>query len=183
MPKVLLEINNSGKVYAPSFCPYKEPEVREEYINTSIYPERNLPGVKLVPTERFLVRPGLCCICKTCTFVPDIEGLPLSSPTQEEKDAFQEYLAHTNLKTSASLSGQQQYLLKQDRLPISIFISRDLYDDMTKEVILDEQRRQSLLGYFLNEEIVICHVLGCPVYLSKKLTKSNIQVVGEVEWK
>ena len=31
MPKVLLEINNAGKVYAPSFCPYKEPEVKEEF--------------------------------------------------------------------------------------------------------------------------------------------------------
>ena len=183
MPKVLLEINNSGKVYAPSFCPYKEPEVKEEFVNSSIRLFDSLPGVKLVPTERFLIRPELCCICKICTFVPDIEGLPLTSPTQEEKEAFQEYLAHNNFRISASLSGQHQYLLKQDRLPISIFINRELYDVMAIDVIKDEQRRQSLLGYFLNEESVVCHILGCPVYLSKKLTKSNIQVVGEVEWK
>ena len=180
MPKVLLEINNAGKVYAPSFCPYKEPEtvyVPGPYITDGILPGDNQP------TGKFLVRPGLCCICKICTFVPDIEGLPLTSPTQEEKDAFQEYLAHNNFRISASLSGQHQYLLKQDRLPISIFISRELYDVMAIDVIKDEQRRQFLLGYFLNEESVICHILGCPVYLSKKLTKSNIQVVGEVEWK
>ncbi len=180
MPKVLLEINNSGKVIAPDFCPYKEPEPPLQEFAVTIH---NNPGIKLIPSNRFVVRPGLCCICKLCTFVPNIEGLQITSPTATERDAFQEYLAHKNLKISASLSGQHQYLMKQDRLPIAIFISRVLYDEMIKEVVEDGQRRQSLLGFFLNEEIPLCHILGCPVYLSKKLTKSNIQVVGEVEWK
>lgn len=168
MPKVLLEINTAGKVIAPDFCPYKELDI--EFRITHV-------------DDRFLIRPGICCICKFCTFVPDIENLQSFSPMVQEQEGFQEYLAHKNLKVSSSLSGQHQYLMKQDRLPIAIFISRLLYDEMVREVVKDEQRRQSLLGYFLTEETPLCHVLGCPVYLSKKLTKSNIQVVGEVEWK
>jgi hypothetical protein len=167
MSKVLLKITATGRVIAPDFCPYAEVNLEE-------------PRSKSV---EFIVRPGICCVCKKCEFIPDIDIMESSSLTQKEKDAFQEYLAHTNLKTATSLSGQHQYLLKQDRIPIAIFISKVLCDSMIKEVIKDENRGRTLLGYFLTEEIPICYVLGCPVYLSKKLTKSNIQVVGEVEWK
>jgi|GEM_PF-2894517 hypothetical protein len=175
MPKVPLQIDNTGNVIAPDFCPYKVPQYEYGVINAPC----------LQPTGKFVVRPGVCCVCKKCEFIPDVDVVEASLPTQVEREKFQEYLAHTNLKTSTSLSGQHQYLMKQDRLPIAIFISRTLYDEMVKSVIEDEKRRRSLLGYFLTEEsyICLCHVLGCPVYLSKKLTKSNIQVVGEIEWK
>ncbi len=178
MPKVLLKITTTGQVIAPDFCPYKEPQYDYDVIET---PANTCPCLK--PTGKFIVHPSVCCICKKCEFISDIDIVESSSLTQKEKDAFQEYLAHTNLKTATSLSGQHQYLLKQDRIPIAIFISKVLCDDMIKEVIKDENRGRTLLGYFLTEEIPICYVLGCPVYLSKKLTKSNIQVVGEVEWK
>ena len=126
---------------------------------------------KTITTEVIIVEPLL----PTSSFP--------SALTAEEKHAFGEYLAHTNLKLAASLSGQNQYLSKNDRLPLLILISKLTYDGMADALIKDASRRQAILGYLLLQEVPVCYVMGCPVYLSPKLTRSKVQVVGEIEWK
>lgn len=167
-PVIKLEQFREGPyIKAPSFCPYASSS------NTGLTDSGSTK----------IVHPSLCPLCKICRFVPELDssrGLP---PTQQEQEAFATYITNTNLKLSASISGQSLYLSKGDRIPLVVLISFSALKDMLQATVSEDVRRQELLGLYTTYEQPVCHVLGCPVYFSRKLTKSAVQVVGEIEWK
>jgi hypothetical protein len=168
MTKIKLEITNSGKVIAPSFCPYAEKELVE--------------GTKVTNNERLIVRPGLCCICKLCQFVPT--DIPIIKEImQSEKDSIAIYLTQQNKKVASAMLAQFQYLVKEEKSPIAMIIVWNLLQEALKSVIEDIDRMKQLEQYFLLNDVAICYCMGCPVYVSKKLSKTLLQVVGEIYWR
>jgi len=167
--KVKLEILESGSplIKAPEFCPYKETVGVVEGV--SIYG---------VPSS-------LCLLCRKCDFVmEDITMGITNGITQGERDKCNAYFTHFNTKIANSISGQRLYLTKEDRLPLIILINIGLLDQCLQYACENNKKRiEEIKNYIISNETPICHVIGCPVVLSNKLTKSQIQVVGEVQWK
>ena len=123
----------------------------------------------------------MCPLCKICTFVPAGE-MDLPEITASERQAFIDYLMKEP-KLASMISGQHAYLLKEDRIPLAVLISAQVLDGMLVVAIPQENRRLFAHRCVITGEEPICHVLGCPVYFSPKLTRSLIQVVGEVSWR
>lgn len=166
MPKVQLQrYKDTSKIIAPSFCPYRHCEERSDNL----------------PIFDYTVYPSLCVLCKICTFVPEstITGEVL---TADNRARIFEYLTSGNAKVAGSISGQIAYLRKEERIPISILISPVLFDHMVLTLFPDISIQNTVKNYYFSVDEAICYVHGCPVYLSRKLTKSLVQVVGEVEW-
>ena len=153
-------------IIAPEHCPYQSPAA-------SVY------GDKVDSTG--VVSPLLCLLCKLCEFTPD--GVDLSEFSGLIKDKFVRYLIEDNYEVSASISGQNQYLRKEARLPLVILISSEVLDKMLIHVFPVIEERMKVHSLILLNEVPLCYILGCPVYFNRKLTRSSIQVVGEIMWK
>lgn len=169
--------NNGPYIVAPSHCPYKF----EETVNSNMY-SVGIDSGGITSSSSFvsIVNSSLCPLCKLCEFTPDVIDKGLEIKTRE----FENYLTLINESVSKSISGQIFYLQKENRLPIAILISPETFDSMLKLAYREDVDQYNLAhSYFLNNEVPICYVSGCPVYLSRKLTKSSVQVVGEIEWK
>ncbi len=163
--KVKLEVLGNGGSYikAPDFCPYKEAIGFSD--GQTIYQ---------VPA-------ALCPLCRRCDFTIEDTSLGI---TQNERDKCHAYFTHFNTKIANSISGQQLYLTKENRLPLIILVNINLLDQCLQYVCNNnKQRIEEIKNHLIFNETPICHVIGCPVVLSNKLTKSPIQVVGEVQWK
>jgi len=154
-------------IIAPDYCPYKE-EIPNVYGNEV--------------DKRDIVSPILCSLCKICDFVPG-GNIVIEEPTKDDREKFVKYLTQINIKVSTAISGQFQYLSKKDRLPIALFISPVVFNNMLDYVYVDNPKKQKVFEFFLKEETPICYIIGCPVYLSRKLTKTPAQLVGEANWK
>lgn len=178
MNKVKLEIWKKGsRIIAPDFCPYKvqEKDVHREYTSKG-------DGYSLISDdlEIFTVNSSLCPLCKLCNFIPNT----IDKETELRTDKFVEYLTLVNEEVATLINNQNFYLRKKDRIPLTILINPEIFDMMLKLVYKDNiEEYNKVHSYFINNEIPICFILGCPVYLSRKLTKSKVMVIGEIEWK
>jgi len=165
MKKVKLEVWKVGPhIIAPEHCIYR-------YWDSSGEGGCNYK-------EAYIVHPSVCSICKLCDFTSDIKDLTLYV------DKFINYLTLVNTEVSTSINHQSFFLRKNDRIPLFILINPEIFDSMLKWSYQEEDEiYQKVHAYYLNNEIPLCYILGCPVYLSRKLTKSKVMVVGEIEWK
>ena len=164
MPKVPLKvIANSNRIEAPDFCPYYEQEIPQGTI-----------------TKR-TISPVICSVCKICTFIPSIDT-PLEFNAQE-KEKCKEYLTSFNSQLSKIITKQISFLLHKERSPLAILITANVLQNMLDFSVTDKARKDVLFHHFIDVESVICNIHGCPIYFSRKLTLSAIQVVGETEWK
>lgn len=169
--------NYPGFIYAPEWCPYK----------TALfsYPEwdKNLRTLVRRKEKDSVVSASLCPLCRQCSFV--VEGtIDTSDVTSEERSLFVNYLTQVNTRASTTLSAQLAFLGRSDKLPLGVLISPTLFDDMLAHIFVNnEERFQKIREFFFRTEEPICHLVGNPVYVSRKLTRSYLQVIGEVEWK
>lgn len=167
MPKVPLKVlNNTNRIAAPSFCPYAVRDVDQ----------RQKLGVTLAS-----ISPTICSVCKICTFVPSIDT-PLGFSARE-KSKCKVYLTSFNTKLSNIIKKQVSYLMNKGRSPLAILITANVLENILGFSVEGKERRDALLHHFMDEESSIGDVYGCPIYFSRKLTLSVIQVVGETEWK
>jgi len=151
----LKTVGNGPYIEAPPFCPYKT----DDTVHSSIC--------------------QLCKICEFTTYEVEKEGI-----SDTEKHSFIDYLTSFNSKIAASIAGQHKFLTKNNRLPIAVLISSHLLDQALQYVCREDAGRlQPLLNYIIAAQTPICFILGCPVYLALKLTKSPILVIGETFWK
>jgi hypothetical protein len=151
-------------IIAPDFCPYAITEIDVEQ-----------------EKEIKIISPQICNLCKKCNFVSETisEGI-----TIEESSKIAKYFTEFNTKIASSISGQQLYLSKENRIPLVILISSILLDQCLQYTCNNNNERiEELKNYIILHETPICFIIGCPVYLSRKLTKTSIMVVGEVIWK
>lgn len=159
MPRVKLQLMSDTEwlIKAPDFCPYQD---------------RDLATIS----------PVICQVCRICTFVP--AGIPIDSGlTDLDRAKFATYLVETNKQLAGSISGQIAHLRKNDRLPIGILISAETFLEMVKTMGYDTLRKQAVIDHIMLVGDPLAHVAGCPVYYSSKLTKTPIQVIGEIDWK
>ena len=98
-------------------------------------------------------------------------------------DEYAKYFTDINSRAFSNITRQLKFLAKNNRLPLAIFMRGDIIVQMLQYVYSHSiEKQQRLLSIYANEQNCICHVLGLPVYLNIKLTKSQIIVVGEIEW-
>ncbi len=165
MYEVKLESWDGEYIKAPDFCPYK------------VYKER---GEGESYEWSFVIHPSICNICRLCNFIPSFIDIKNDLRTVK----FVEYLTLINKEVATSIFNQNSFLRKKDRIPLAILINPEIFEMMLKLVYADnEEKYKQAYTYYINNEIPLCYILGCPVYLSRKLTKSKIIVIGEVEWK
>jgi len=163
--KVPLHVkNDTSKIEAPSFCPYSQ-----QSIDAFSFGKR-------------FINPSVCAICKVCTFIPEIEG-PLTL-TPEEKEKCVTYLTSYNTHLANIINGQISYLAKKNRAVLAFLVSANILDNVLNYANdTNETRANALFHYYVEEEIPIFYLHGSPVYFSRRLTMSPIQVVGEAPWK
>ena len=80
-----------------------------------------------------------------------------------------------------SLMKQSHYLQRNDRIPMAAFLSFATLQDVVNP-LFTEPHQTKVLNYLTSLESPICIIAGMPLYFNRKLTKSAVQVVGEVEW-
>ncbi len=131
-----------------------------------------LPQIENCPfVDEGKVHASICLLCKRCEIIPPIDKLT--------SQFFQDCLSHSDKKASSSILAQIQYLRKQDRLPIAILVG----DALLTRLLIGEDNIASIRGRLLNHDSLMCFIAGAPVYYSRKLTLTEVQVVGEVAWK
>lgn len=142
----------------------------------------NCPHSTVDPsTEKSIINAIICGICKSCKFITtemDVSGL-----TEEESSKILHYLTEVDKDIADSISGQILYLKRKSRLALAMLLSPNAFLRALSSAIPDSARRQSVFSYVLTYETPVCYIAGCPVYLSRKLTESQIQVIGEVSWR
>jgi hypothetical protein len=158
--KVKLEVVGTGPyIKAPSHCPYALLD-------------------KSFVSQILTVNSSICPLCKLCDFTLPKEEIEFKT------EEFVKYLNLINTNISVSINNQNYYLKKNERIPLIILINPSVFDSMLNLIYKDDKDTlYKVKSYFLTNESPICHILGCPVYLSRKLTKSEVMVVGEVSWK
>lgn len=161
MVDVKLNIWNNGPyIVAPSHCPYS-------YVDD-------------LATKTKIVHPSLCPLCKLCNFTP----LEINNELDLKTEEFKKYLTFINTDISTSINNQNYYLQKNNRIPLQILISPEIFDSMLNLVYRDQPEiLPKIKAHYINNETPLCYLLGCPVYFSRKLTKSKVMVVGEIAWK
>jgi hypothetical protein len=174
MTKIKLEVIDSfkGLIKAPDFCPYFR-EITQEYVGkgSTLTPDINNND----PIR--IVNASLCNLCKLCTFVHDGEDIIVSNEDIEKvKKAITAYQP-----LMESLMKQSYYLQRNERIPIAAFLSFETLQEII-EPLFPEPYRAKVLSYIVSIETPICIIAGMPLYFNRKLTKSAVQVVGEVEW-
>jgi hypothetical protein len=98
-------------------------------------------------------------------------------------DAFSNYFIDVNSKFFSIIKTQINYLSTKGRMPLAILIRGDVAKQMLQYCYYDDFiKQQQFLSKFANSQDCICTVLDLPVYLSIKLTKSSIIVIGEILW-
>ena len=189
MPNVKLEVIKQGPyIKAPDFCPYKE-----IIPNTIIHPggesAGNGMGVATLYVEHLegtynIIHPIICTACKYCTFLPNIEGNFTEdlSIQDYETEVFIKYLIEFNSKIANDILTQHKYLLSKYRTPIAMFISPSILSQILEYAGVQEKRKLSIQSIVFYKEQPLCTIMGCPVYVSRKLS-IPVQVVGEVKWK
>lgn len=148
-------ITNKSLVKAPEFCNYQQ----DNYVS-----------------------PSICSVCKLCTFVPTkIADSGLVFTSQQ----FSQYLLEINSEVFGSIISQQQFLLKKSRTVLAILVSSELLLSAIQHYFpqVSLKERYVLLANFVVSGLPICYIFGAPVYYSRKLSNSLLQVVGEVTWK
>jgi hypothetical protein len=164
MIKVILnQIGYGPYIVAPEHCPYKQDSFNED-------------------GDYLSINSSICPLCKLCEFVPS-EIPIIKEITQSERDAIALYLTQQNKKVAGAMLAQFQYLVKEEKSPIAMLIQWGLLQEALKLVSADIERIKSLEQYFMLNDAVVCYCMGCPVYVSKKLTKTLLQVVGEISWR
>ena len=121
--KQTLKLYNS-KIIAPDYCPYSIQENDTHFVTTkdTVYLENT-------DLDIFTVNPSLCPLCKLCQFEP---YLKLEDTIDIKTEEFIKYLTLINTEVSKLIVRQFTYLQKDNRLPISIFISPVIFDSMLK---------------------------------------------------
>jgi hypothetical protein len=165
MPDVELKVFDPrrGTIYAPDFCPFTSTE------------DGGDAGWSVQ-----VVQASVCQLCKKCTFYTD--GVPAVYKDSSLEDAQtlvrQAILADRGLL--ALIMKQIRYLQTKDRFPLAVLISFaalkqavDAYEPTVGMLALQKVLAQSSS---------IGVVSGVPLYFSDKLTKTLVQVVGEVLW-
>ncbi|MCK9542545.1 MAG: hypothetical protein M0R03_11015 [Novosphingobium sp.] len=162
-PKIKLEkYKNTNLILAPDFCPYQIIDYEDGEVVR-------------------LANPTFCLLCKKCHFYTD-DGIE-ENITKEEKEKLIKYFTEFNSKLSASISGQYLFLSKEGRLPLAIFINIAILDQALQYVYDNNKEKiNKIKNFIISHETPIFYIMGCPVYLSSKLTKSSVMVVGEVAW-
>ena len=163
--KVKLEtIGNGGaKIKAPDFCPYKE---EAGFVDGKYY---------------YKIHPSICALCKKCEFLTEDISDGISDV---DRSKIVKYLVEFNSKIANSISAQNLYLTKENRIPLMIIINFDTLSQCLQYVYNNDSKKiEETKNYILLHNYPICYILGCPVMFSNKLTKSPIQVVGEIQWK
>ena len=161
MIKVKLEVIGTGPyIKAPEHCPYAAVDTSYSDILT------------------MSVNSSICPLCKLCDFSLPKESLDIKT------EEFVNYLTLLNTSISISINNQNYFLRKNDRIPLVVLISPSILDSMLNVIYLNNpEMLYKVKAHFLSSESPLCYILGCPVYFSRKLTKSEVMVVGEVSWK
>jgi len=82
------------------------------------------------------------------------------------------------------INSQISYLAKKGRAVLAFLVSANVLNSMLNCVNeANETRANALFHYYVEEEIPIFYLHGSPVYFSRRLTMSPLQVVGEAPWK
>ncbi len=186
MPKVKLNLIGKGPyIEAPVFCPYKETDLPHIDLSSLFFASSDSSfGVPLTLEENSLfvnkIHPGICSLCKYCTFVSQIT----EDITEEDTEMFVKYLTEFNSRISSSITRQMNFLLTTGRQPLSITLSANILQQMLQyRFPNDVPKQQKLLSQYSINESLLCRAFGLPVYINSKLTKSPVMVVGEIEWK
>jgi hypothetical protein len=178
---VKLEVWKTGPyIIAPDYCPYKkqEKDVQMELTENAL----NGGGYYFndIDTGIYTVHSSICSLCKRCNFTSTTLKPEMDIKTEE----FVKYLTLINTKVSVSINNQNYFLRQKDRIPLVILISPEIFDSMLNLIYRDNNELlNQVKSYFINTESPFCYILGCPVYFSRKLTKSNVMIIGEIEWK
>jgi len=176
MPDVKLEIIGQGPyIVAPDFCPYRE-IVTEAHASDTTY---------VIEGSYSKIHPSICAICTYCTFIPESTGFRRDDlPIQDfERGVFIKYLTEFNSKIANNILLQHKYLLSKRRTPIAIFISPPLLSQILEYCGMQEPRKLAIQDIVFYKEQPLCAIVGCPVYVSRKLSRVPVQVVGEITWK
>jgi len=150
-----------GRILAPEHCPF------------SVAIENG------ILEGQMMVQVSLCSMCKLCDFqVQQVSSVDVLAVEEARTLVRQAVLADQSLLESCMK--QIKYLQRKERIPLIVLIS---FDALKKAVIATgAPEGLRALNRVLVMEGPICVISGVPLYFSDKLTRSPIQVVGEVEW-
>lgn len=177
MASIKLEIVDvhKGLIRAPAHCPFKRTVLLESYPNI---PPDDCGDV-------MAVNASVCRLCKLCTFLlptPVSVGAPAGEVTMGLEDAKRlvQRAILADQQILASIMKQIRYLQTKDRSALVVLMS---YGALQMVVLKSGYEN----GEFALNRVVmmdgpICTVSGVPLYFSQLLTRSPVQVVGEVEW-
>jgi len=178
MPKVKLEVADAikGLIVAPSFCPYFKTMPREYVGKSTAEWEPSLPENMHEPVN--VVNASICALCKMCEFVQELDEEVSISNTDIDK-MLKAIIAYQPLMES--FAKQSHYLQRNDRVPMAAFLSFGTLQEIVYSAFQDIHR-EKVLNYFTSLESPLCIIANVPLYFNRLLTRSAVQVVGEVEW-
>jgi len=181
MPIVNLKVIGNGPyIEAPEFCPYKESDNTPDGYTIHASSGHIAYFNRTTPSFPDRISPVICSVCKYCTFLPEI----IEDTEIVDVHKFIVYLTEVNSKLNYSITRQLGYLIKEGRQPLVILISAEICQQMLQYCFPQNvQQQQKLLSYYSINQIKLLELYNLPVYVSIKLTKSPVMVIGEIEWK
>ena len=174
MAKIKLEVLDAhqGIIKAPDFCPYKRP-----YGDSM----ECMPWGIIPIDQRYGIHASVCKLCKIC----DFESILDESENPNVFSKVQVNLVVNGLLKNEefldSVMRQIRFLQKTDRSPLMVLLSFSFVEKLIKDT-LEEVYWTDAITYFTQNTFEIHNIAGIPVYFSRKLVKTPIMVIGEIEW-
>jgi hypothetical protein len=174
MIPVKLEVLDAqrGLIRAPSHCPFQFPLIMEMY--PDLAQQEDMQGLDISA-----VNASICPLCRLCEFHSQdtpVETLPLMKDDRQ--------LVHRAISADqqimASILKQIRYLQTKGRSALVVLMSYNALQTVVSGAGYEDG--ELALNRVTSMEGPICVVYGVPLYFSQLLTRSPVQVVGEVEW-
>jgi len=169
---VLLEVldPHKGLVRAPAHCPFKRTVVLEHYGLDA--PDEN--------GDIMAVHASLCSVCRLCAFSPLKSAAVAPTLSLDTARDIVQRAIFADQPTLASIMKQIRYLQTKDRSALVVLMSFEALQGVIFK--WGNGRGELALNRVVASEGPICMISGVPLYFSQLLTRSPVQVVGEVEW-
>jgi len=161
---------DKGLIEAPEVCPFYKSIPNEE-----VYQSTRLDFVPS-PSGYRVIHASICRLCKLCEFYTSGDETVLLA---EDYHKLVDILTSKEFLTT--VMNQVRFLQKNDRIPLAILISFETLRNAAYQAF-EGSHFDKKLAALSNSNALICVVAGLPLYFSEKLTRSPVQVVGEVEW-
>lgn len=99
------------------------------------------------------------------------------------RDTIQSQILNNHVELLAAISKQKIVLHNQDRRDVAIFLSPAMFKELLKNGLSNSAQVDALYDVMTALQVPVGFLGDLPIYISEKLTRAPVFVVGDISWR